>query len=83
MNITLVVSDHCSECDELEAEIKRIVYKTEGLNFTKIDKNYFNNLVSSNGFKIHITPALIINGKLIHYGSPGNRRLKKILSKLF
>lgn len=82
MNITIVVSDSCPECDELETELKKIVSKTEGLIFTKIDKNDFNKIVNSSGFRIHITPALIINDKLIQYGSPGNRRLKKILSKL-
>jgi len=82
VNVTLVVSDFCHECDELETELKRIICKTDRLNFIKIHKNDFNNLVSSNGFKIHITPALIINGRLIQYGNPGNRRLKKIFYKL-
>lgn len=82
IKITLVVSYRCPECDELETEINRIICKSEGLIFSKIYKNDFNNLVSLNGFKIFITPALIINDKLIQYGSPGNRKLKKILSKL-
>ena len=81
-NVTLVVSDCCHECDELEIELKRIICKTEGLNFIKIHKNDFNSKVSSYGFKIYVTPALFINGKLILYGNPGNSRLKKIIYKI-
>lgn len=77
----LIVSDNCRECDELEIEFMKITVYINGINYQVINKDHQFGLALLLGFEILITPALIINGQLVTYGNPGNKKLENVLLK--
>ncbi|MBL7128780.1 MAG: thioredoxin family protein [Ignavibacteria bacterium] len=78
LNVLLITSDNCEECDVLETKLRRFAKKMLCFKLSVLKTNDFN---LKEKIKIFITPALIINGKLQFYGDVLENKLKEILYK--
>lgn len=78
INVILITSDNCEECDALANKLRKLMNTVMCFNLNVLNMNDYN---SSEGLKIFITPALIVNGKLQFYGNVPENKLYKILSK--
>jgi predicted thioredoxin/glutaredoxin len=78
LNVLLITSDNCEECDALEIKLRRLAKRILCFKLNVFKANDFN---IKEEMKIYITPALIINGKLQFYGDVPENKLKEILFK--
>ena len=78
LNVLLIISDDCEECDALEIKLRKLSKKMFCFNLSVFKANEFN---LEEEMKIFITPALIINGKLQFYGDVPVNKLNEVLYK--
>lgn len=78
LNVLLIISDDCEECDALEIKLRRLSKKVFCFKLSVFKANEFN---QKEEMKIFITPALIINGKLQFYGDVPVNKLNEVLYK--
>jgi len=78
VNVLLITSDNCEECDVFEAKLRGLVNKMMCFKLRVLKAHIFN---LNEEIKIFITPALIINNKLQFYGDVPVKKLNEVLFK--
>ena len=78
LNVLLITSDNCEECDALEIKLRKFAKSMLIFKLSVLKANDFN---IAKEIKIFITPSLIINSKIQFYGDVPESKLKEILYK--